>query len=175
MFRDATWHLLTLDVRTSGGEDTQEAGIFTSSDYFRQAGIAAEPFIIPQAQRNDREYNANFPGVRLWRQNNDILRVDRLHSREATLPQNRFTGSNRSRYMNPDFDAMIDRYMLTISERERVPILQQIVRHITENVTLLDLWYNAETIMVGNRLQHVVNKKTSQANQAWNVHEWDLR
>jgi len=65
--------------------------------------------------------------------------------------------------------------MLTISERERVPILQQIVRHITENVTLLDLWYNAETIMVGNRLQHVVNKKTSQANQAWNVHEWDLR
>ena len=175
MFRDATGQLLTLDVRTSGGEDTQEAGIFTSSDYFRQAGIAAEPFIIPQAQRNDREYNANFPGVRLWRQNNDILSVDRLHSREATLPQNRFTGSNRSRYMNPEFDAMIDRYMLTISERERVPILQQIVRHITENVTLLDLWYNAETIMVGNRLQHVVNKKTSQANQAWNVHEWDLR
>lgn len=175
MFRDAAGQLLPLDVRTSGGEDTHEAGLFTAADYFRQVGIAAEPFIIPQAQRNDREFNANFPGVRLWRQNNDVLSVDRLHSREATLAQNRFTGSNRSRYMNPEFDQMIDKYMLTISERERAPILGQIVRHITENVTLLDLWYNAETIMVGNRLQNVVNKKTSQANQAWNAFEWDLQ
>ena len=175
LFRDAAGQTLPLDVRTSGGEDTHEAGLFTAADNFRQVGIAAEPFIIPQAQRNDREFNATFPGVRLWRQNNDVLSVDRLHSREATLPQNRFTGSNRSRYMNAEFDEMIDRYMLTISERERIPILGQIVRHITENVTLLDLWYNAETIMVSNRLQNVVNKKTSQANQAWNVHQWDLK
>jgi len=174
-FRDASGQTLPLEVRTSGGEDTHEMGLFSAADYFRQVGIAAEPFIIPQAQRNDREFNATFPGVRLWRQNNDILSVDRLHSREATLAANRFTGSNRSRYMNAEFDAMIDKYMVTISERERVPMLQQIVRHITENVTLLDLWYNAETIMVGNRLQNVVNKKTSRANQAWNAHEWVLQ
>ena len=43
------------------------------------------------------------------------------------------------------------------------------------NVTLLDLWYNVETIMVGNRLQNVANKMTGPANQAWNVHEWDLK
>jgi len=113
--------------------------------------------------------------VRLWRQNNDPLEMDRLHSREATTRENRFTGSNRSRYANAEFDGFIDRYMHTISERERVPMLAQIVRHITENVTLLDLWYNAETILVGNRIQNVVSKKTSRGNQAWNAHEWDLK
>lgn len=175
MFRDGSGQPLRLEVRTSGGDDTHEAGIFSVSDYFRRVGIAAEPFVVPQAQRNDREYNATFPGVRLWRQNNDILSVDRLHSREATTRENRFTGSNRSRYSNPEFDGLIDKYMMTISERERVPTLGQIVRHITENVTLLDLWYNAETIMVTNRLQNVLSKKTSRANQAWNANDWVLQ
>jgi ABC-type transport system substrate-binding protein len=77
--------------------------------------------------------------------------------------------------MNPEFDTLIEKYMVTTAERERAPLLAEIVHHMTDQVTILDLWYNTEAIAVGTRLVNVVNKKTSGANQAWNAHEWDVR
>ena len=76
-------------VNNNWGGVTEDNGVGTHEFLELTQKLGAEPFIIPQAQRNDREYNANFPGVRLWRQNNDILSVDRLHSRVAR-PDQRF-------------------------------------------------------------------------------------
>lgn len=174
LFRDTAGQPINLEVRTSGGDDTHESGILSVSDYFRRIGIAAEPFLIPQARRSDLAFNQNFPGVRLWRQPNDLYQLSRYHSSDAPTAANNYRGSNNNRYMNPQFDALIDKYMVTISERERTPLLGQIVRHVTENVTLLDLWYNAETIVVGSRLRNVFNKKTGSGNPVWNAYQWDV-
>jgi peptide/nickel transport system substrate-binding protein len=174
LYRDAAGQTIPLEVRTSGGDDAQEAGILSVSDYFRRAGIASDPFLIPQAQRDDREFGATFPGTRLWRQNNSIYDLDRYTSAQATLPENRFSGSNRGRYMNPELDALIGKYQITVSEKDRVPLLGQIVHHMTDQVTIIDLWYNAEVIAVSSRLRNVGNKKTGEANQGWNAYTWDV-
>lgn len=175
VFRDPGGQRLQLEVRTSGGDDAHEAGVFTIADHFKRVGIAAEPFLIPQAQRDDREYNSTYPGVRLWRLPNDLRTVDRYQSDKAPLPENRFSGGNRSRYMNPQFDSFIDRYLVTIPLPERVQALAEIVRHMTDQVTVMGLWYNTESIMIGKRLRNVTNKKTGNAFQAWNAHEWDVQ
>lgn len=52
--------------------------------------------------------------------------------------------------------------------------LAEIVRHVTENVTLLDLRYNAETIGVASRLRNIVNKKTGSGDPVWNAYTWDV-
>ena len=106
MFRDGAGQLIPLEVRTSGGEDTHEAGLLSVADSFRRVGIGAEPFLIPQAQRNDREYNANFPGVRLWRRTTTRSRWTgctvarprraRTASREATARDTRTPSSTAS-------------------------------------------------------------------------------
>jgi peptide/nickel transport system substrate-binding protein len=175
MFRDASGQLLPLDVRTSGGDDAHEAGVITIAENLKRIGVNSEPYLIPQIQRDDRAFNAQFPGVRLWRGSNDLLDMDRLHSREAAVAENRFSGGNRSRYSNPEFDALIDTYMVTISASERTPQLARIINHMTDKLNVMGLWFNTEPIVVGKRLRNVGNKKITGGYQAWNAHEWEVQ
>src|SRR5438552_19198244 len=91
----------------------------------------------------------------------------RMESKNATLHENKFSGGNRSRYMNPDFDSVIDKYMVTVSEKDRVPMLSQIVHFMTENATMIDLWYDSRVTVVDNRLRNVMNT-------AQNAEQWEL-
>jgi peptide/nickel transport system substrate-binding protein len=175
MFRDTAGQLVPLDVRTSGGDDAHEAGVFTIAENLKRVGIASEPYLIPQAQRDDRAFNAQFPGVRLWRGSNSLFEVDRLHSREAAVQENRFSGGNRSRYVNADFDGLIDTYMVTVPPAERTQVLARVVRHMTENLNVMGLWFNTEPAVVGKRVQGFTNKKTTGAYTAWNAHEWEIK
>jgi peptide/nickel transport system substrate-binding protein len=174
-YRDAAGQRLGLEVRTSAEDDTHEAGVFTVADAWRQVGIAAEPFLIPQAQRNDREFNSTFPGIRFWRLPNDVDDLRRYNSKDAPLPENRFSGGNRSRYMNPEFDAMIERYMTTIPLAERTQALGDIVHHMTDQLTIMGLWYNTEPVMISNRLANVTVRDVGQTTEAWNAHLWDTK
>lgn len=175
LFQDATGQRLPLEVRTSGGDDTHEAGILAVSDYLRRVGVAAEPFAFPQAQREDRAANVSYPGLRLWRLPNGLWDLNRYHSSQAGTPENNFRQtSNRARYMNPELDALIDRYMATISAKDRSAILAQILQHQTDRVTVIGLWYNTEAIAVASRLDRVFAKKTGEGTQIWNAHEWDI-
>lgn len=175
-YRDAAGQLLALEVRTDGGggDDEQETAALAVNDAFRRVGISASPLILTQQQRLDRELNSTYPGVRAWRLPNDIWGVDRYSSAAAPLPQNRFSGGNRSRYMNPEFDALISRYMTTIVERDRVGVLGQIVHHMTDQLTVMGLWYNTEPVPIGNRLRNVTPSDVGGATSAWNAHEWDV-
>jgi peptide/nickel transport system substrate-binding protein len=175
MFRDASGQLVPLDVRTSGGDDAHETGVFTIAENLKRVGLNTEPFLIPQAQRDDRAFNAQFPGVRLWRGSNSLFEVDRFHGREAAVQENRFSGGNRSRYLNPEYDGLIDSYMVTIPLGERQQILARIVRHMTENLNVMGLWFNTEPAAVSKRVVGFTNKKTTGAYTAWNAHEWEVR
>jgi peptide/nickel transport system substrate-binding protein len=175
MYRDGAGRLLTLEVRTSAEDDTHEAGVFTVADFWRRIGLGAEPFLIPQAQRNDREFNSTYPGIRFWRLPNEPDDLRRYSSKDAPLPENRFAGGNRSRYMNPEYDALIERYMTTIPHVERTSILGDIVHHMTDQLTIMGLWYNTEPVMIGNRLVNVTVRDVGQTTEAWNAHLWDTK
>ncbi len=171
LFRDPAGQALALEVRTNPGHEER---VLAVADDLKRFGLASEPFIIPDARRSDREYDATFPGLRLERQPNDTWDLYRYDSKSARLPETNFVGGNRSRYMNPAFDALIDRYMTTISAQEQLPILGQIVHHMTDQVTVMGVHYNAEPMMIGNRLQHVAANAASEATEAWNAHEWNV-
>lgn len=175
-FRDASGALLEVEVRTDGGggDDEQETAALAVNDAFRRAGIISSPLILTQQQRLDRELNSTYPGVRVWRQPNDIWAVDRFSSTAAPTAQSRFNGGNRSRYMNPEFDALLSRYMSTIVERDRVALLGQIVRHSTDQLNVMGMWYNTEPVPIHNRLRNVKPSDVGGSTAAWNAHEWDV-
>jgi peptide/nickel transport system substrate-binding protein len=175
-YRDSAGQLLAVEVRTDGGggDDEQETAALAVNDAFRRVGISSTPLILTQQQRLDRELNATYPGVRIWRQPNDVWTLDRYASAAAPLSQNRFNGGNRSRYMNPEFDGLVDRYMTTIAERDRVGVLGQIVHHMTDQLNVMGLWYNTEPVPIGNRLQNVTASDVGGATSAWNAHLWDV-
>jgi peptide/nickel transport system substrate-binding protein len=144
------------------------------ADHWQRIGIGAEAQIVPPQRIRDREYAGTFPGFYLRGQPNDPARLGRFHSSRAALPENRYTGENNPRYQNPEFDALLERYSMTIPLAARNQVLGQIVRHIADQVVMVGLYYRAEPTLIGSRVKNVTARPPS-STQAWNANEWELR
>jgi hypothetical protein len=50
-------------------------------------------------------------------------------------------------------------------------VLREAVRHISENLNLMGLFYDAEISFVSNRLQNITVRET----RLWDIHLWDAK
>jgi len=172
-YHDAAGQLLKIEIRTTQSEINPKT-MFASSDFLKRAGIEIDPVIIPLQLVNDQKYRSAFPGmiVNGGGQGEDPL--GSFHSREARTPENNYAGSNRSRYMNPQLDALTDRYLTTIAYGPRMDLAREISRHVTENLPILPLIFDTWPSAASGKL---VNVGASQNGgmSTWNAHEWDVK
>jgi hypothetical protein len=131
-------------------------------------GVGVQTVVDSPQRARDREYSAIRPAFHLARNDNIVHSLIRFQGSQTPLPENNYVGQNRNRYMNPEFDALLDRYFTTIPKQDRLNVLGQIVHHMTDRLTNLDLFYDVEGALVTRRLQNVTFTR------AWNAHEWDL-
>jgi peptide/nickel transport system substrate-binding protein len=171
-FRDGSGQPLVIQSMTNAGDDLKEKMVFVGADYWKAIGIGVDTVLTPRQRASDREYRATFPGFDLVRQ---PFELERITSSEAALPDNKFSGKNRTRYMNADLDVLIDRYFTTIPTLERRQSLSAIVRHLSEQVVALGVFYGPEPMLINNRLVNVANAPGPEADETWNGHEWDIR
>jgi peptide/nickel transport system substrate-binding protein len=169
VFRDAAGERLALELR-SNGEPITEKTIVPVANAWTQLGVPTEPNVVPQQRIADREYMALFPGIRMMRQPDDPGAISRFHSNQTPLPDSKFVGRNYSRYMDPGFDALIDRYSSTIPWDERMQVLRQISHHMSDNATVLGMFYDANLTFMNRRLTGVGAHESA----VWDVHRWDV-
>jgi len=175
-YRDASGQRLSLEIRTTGGDDLQEKTMLAISDYWQRLGIVVDSVVVAPQRAQDREYRANFPAFEEVRQPNDLSAgaLTRYYGPEASLPENSYRGSNRMRYKSPELDILIDRFYATVPKAERLQVVADITRHMTDQVIPLGMFYNAQPTMIANRLVNV-GPGGSSVPPAWNAHEWDLK
>jgi peptide/nickel transport system substrate-binding protein len=171
MLRDASGQPLQMEVRAYAQRDIHQKTLFPLVDFWRQIGIAADPIALPANRAQDAQEQATFPSFLVLRQGNGVERLVALHSNQARVPERNYQGTNNGRYQNPELDSLVDRFQMTIPQRERMQVAGDIVRHFGEQLPVLPLFYDALPIFISNRLQHVY----PHGNLAWNVHEWELR
>ena len=152
MYQDADGTKLSVEDRTTAGDDIREKYMLSIADYWKQAGIGAATEIIPRQRSNDREYRNTRPAFELVRQPADL---DRFVSAEIPLPSNNFTGNNRTRYQSAELDSLIEKYFVTIPENDRNQTLGAIVHHMTDNLVVLGLLYALEPDFISNRVDGV--------------------
>ena len=138
----------------------------------RQLGLDIDPVVIPAQRVNDLEYRTQQPSFELIRYANGADGVVRLHSSQTPRPETRYTGNNRSRYVNPALDAPVERYHATIPWNERTQVMRAIVQHVSEQLVIMGLFYDARTHLIGNRMQNVFAGSSSDL--TWNAHKLDL-
>jgi peptide/nickel transport system substrate-binding protein len=172
-FQDARGETLSVEIRTTANDANQKA-LAAVADYWTRLGVATEQIVIPNQLLQDAEYRALYPGFELVNQSSGPAGIENLlHSSAAPLPERNYrapnSGKNRGAYTDPTYDAIMDRYQITVPERERRDLLGQLVRIQTENLLVMGLFYSADAILMANRLQN------APAGSAWNSHEWEVR
>jgi len=170
IYRSPSGERLTVEVR-SNGEPVTEKSIIPVADIWTRLGVATEPVLVPPQRITDREYVATFPSFRMMRQGNEAFMLNRQHSTAIPLPESRFVGTNYARYANAEWDALIDRFLSAIPRAERIQALRQVMRHHTDNLNLMGLFYDLDFVCLSNRLQNI----TAQETRLWNIQDWDAR
>jgi ABC-type transport system substrate-binding protein len=170
--RDASDQRLTVEVIGAGGEANLKS-VPIVADFWRRVGVEVTEAVVPIQRQRDAEWTANYPGFELSRRGTDMKSLLRYHSSQAPIAERNFQGSNVPRYTNPELDALIDRYHVTIPFGERMQVLTGIVRHISDQLVLMPLFYDKEATMISSRLLNV--GKGLSSTQAWNAEAWDIR
>jgi peptide/nickel transport system substrate-binding protein len=168
-YRSTAGDRLALELRSNGERITEDA-IIPVADAWTRQGISTEPVLVPQQRTADREYMANFPSFRMMRQPNEATAVTRHHSSQLPVTETRYVGRNYARYVNGEFDSLIDRFVATVPWQERMQVLGQVVHHMTEHLTHMGLFYDMEFVFMKKPLQNV----GASDSELWNVHLWDL-
>lgn len=168
--RDSSAQPLTVEVRATSSPAIHAKSMFPVADYWQRLGLSVDPLVVPVQSIRDREFQATFPAFDVGRRPNGAEYVERFHSSEAGLPQNRFQGRNTPRYMTPEFDGLLEQYLATIPWEPRMQVLGQIMRHFTDQLVTMGLFYDVGPTLVSNRLVNV-----PVYNPTANVHEWDLK
>ena len=168
MFADGRGERLTPQVQATD-EDQNVKPMLAVVDYWRQAGVAAESYVIPIQRQDDREFRATFPGFNLQGSTSGWRRVIETTGDQARLPSNNYTGRNYARYQNAELDALISRFISTIPIKERVEALQRTMQHWTDQLVGMSLYYAMTSSFISNRM---VNAGFS---PSWNAHEWDVK
>ena len=137
-------------------------------------GIAVDALVIPPHRVNDRPFRATFPAFEVLGQPEDIRSLMRLRMGAIPLPETRYPGANRTRYMNPEFERMLDRYFGSIPKTQRAEALGQVLHHISDQLIWIGLYHEVSPALIGRRLIDV-GPPVLGPTQARNAQEWDVR
>lgn len=157
---------------TEGGDSALQLSILR--DGARRVGVAAEQYIIPRAQADDREVRATFPGISStsntgfpeeWYTNRTTDRI--------SGPHNRWVGQ-RGGWSNPEYDRLEPLIKTTLDRPQREDYIMHAAIVVAEEVPLIPYFQNIEV------KAHTANLTypwlvAPDGTLGWNIHEWDIR
>jgi peptide/nickel transport system substrate-binding protein len=171
--RDAEGRQPNVEIRTTPGDLFVKSNE-TVADHWRRLGMQVTTVTFSQTQQRDLEYRALRTGFEFSRRGTGMENLAMFHTRELPLSDNRFSGKNLARYSNPELDTLVDRYYATVPQRQRIEVLSQTLRLMSEQLPIIPLFYDTEAALGSNRLLNYAGKP-AESTGAWNAHLWDLK
>ncbi|HZT08194.1 MAG TPA: ABC transporter substrate-binding protein [Chloroflexota bacterium] len=172
MFLDTSGSRLTIEARTNNQLDTQVKAAEIVTDMWKKAGFDINEVVYGQQRVADREYRNTRPAFEILGFNLPAESFALYHSREIPTADRNWFGQNRTRYSNPDYDALVDEYFVTIPRPARMDVLRKIIHLYTDQLVLLPLAYTTNHVAVGNRFKNVTGRGTDNT-EGWNAEQWE--
>src|SRR5205823_2196089 len=126
-FRDPSGQRLTVEFRARSSDVLPNIMASIADDWAR-SGVASDTVVVPDQRNQDRDYRFSRPGFHMTGGTSGLDGIQKaFHSAQIPTPARGYVGSNDSHYANPEMDALIDRYLVTIPQRERMDVVRQIL------------------------------------------------
>jgi peptide/nickel transport system substrate-binding protein len=168
-FRDAAEAVLTVELRSTGGDDFRDREVLSIADSWQRNGVTTDVVFIPRQRATDREYRVLKPGFELVSQGAQLRDLYNLHSRVIPSAETRWVGTNRGRYSSPELDRLLDQFLVTIPRQERNGLLARVIHHITDQAVVMGVYHSANSTAISDRLMNVPG------GDPWNPHQWDAK
>ncbi|HEY3117498.1 MAG TPA: ABC transporter substrate-binding protein [Chloroflexota bacterium] len=162
MFRDGGGQPLAVELRTTQLPEINAQTQLTVQNDWQKAGLTVDLNSRPP-QSTDPLYTVTYPGLYLVRYPADVFTG--AGPVQARVVKN-------GRYQHPDLDVLMEKFEKTMARSERLDITGQIIRHMTDQVTVMTLFYDPGTGFVRNRL---LNVPPLGDQIPWNAWEWDVK
>ncbi len=115
-------------------------------DMWKQVGIDAEQRIVSTAATLDVETASTYSGSSLETSGGTNSIWGRHDGAQISSPANRWRGSNRSGWSNPDFDLLAERFNTTLDPAEQTRALVQAMKIHSELLPSIPLHYNFNVV-----------------------------
>jgi len=149
-----------------GAQPERETAIMR--EIWKRAGIESHLELELSA---NTERRAMFPSLQAG---GGLVGVGSLVTTAIGTPANRFAGSNRSGWSNPEFDALYARWSVTLDADEHGRLEAQMRRIQTEQLPGVPLFFNLQIAAWLAGLNGPDVQASSVPNLVWNMHVWTL-
>jgi peptide/nickel transport system substrate-binding protein len=173
VLQTAAGEKLTIEARTNNQLDTQVKTSAIVSDYWRRAGVNVDEVVYGAQRVADREYRHTRPAFEILGFALPSESFALFHTRQMPTAETGWFGQNRTRYSNPEYDALVDSYFVTIARPARMELLRQIMRIFTDQLVLMPQAYTTTHVAVGNKFQNITGRGLNNT-EGWNAEQWDL-
>ena len=159
-----------IEFRTTGEQVYQVRMLAAMSDYFKNVGLDINQVVVPQERTADRVYRVTNPGLEeLQFGYGPSTLVNFMHSSLLPTPANGYAQGNYPRYTNAQWDALLERYAVTIAPAERKQVLTDIMVHLSDELPDMSIIYGVSVQFAARRLV------VPEVNPMWTAESWDLK
>jgi ABC-type transport system substrate-binding protein len=94
----------------------------------------------------------------------------------AAIPraENRWNGTNRSSWVNPEYDRLADAYNTTLDRPQRIQHIARMVAIFSEELPAIAVNFNPRITAFTSTVRGPATVGPD-GDIAWNVHEWEVR
>jgi peptide/nickel transport system substrate-binding protein len=139
-------------------------------DSWKQIGAVITLYNVPPALANALENRVTRPGAGIYAIGESRF-MDVPHTRNIPAPENRWTGSNYGAYANPEATELVERLLVTIPPRERIPMLRSLLGIVMGDIMMWPMYWDLTNVLA---LEGVKGIRSGEGGyHTWNFIEWD--
>jgi peptide/nickel transport system substrate-binding protein len=163
---------LQWEIKTSGSADNQtEIAILASS--WRQAGFDFQEAMLPGSLAQDGQARATFPTLYSFGTAVGENMLIGMNTNGIPRPENRWTGSNRGGWSNPDFDRLANALGQTLNPDQRAQLIAQMTATVSREAVAIPLYLYGNPLAATSAVVGV-GPVVQEATFEWNIHQWTL-
>jgi ABC-type transport system substrate-binding protein len=158
-----------IEFRTTGEQVFQVRMLAAMSDYFKNVGLDINQVVVPQERTSDRVYRITNPGLEeLQYAYGPATLTNFMHSSLIPTAANGYVAGNYPRYSHPAWDALLEKYAVTIQPAERKRVLTDIMVYLSDELMDMSIIYGVSVQFASKRLV------VPEINPIWTAETWDV-
>jgi peptide/nickel transport system substrate-binding protein len=156
------------------GQEGQETTII--ADYLKKAGFDPSLKLVAASLINQSdEMKATFPSYRTnYTSPNRSMGAERQLGSRAAAPENRWGGTNKPGWNNPEHDRLYEAWTQALDRDERTRLVIQIVKITNEELPYIPTYFNMEVVAHVNGLVGAY-ARSIESTPYDNIHQWSWK